>query len=357
MIDTTDFLNCLLENNIGRLAGVPCSFLGPLINRAEQQRIYDPFVNEGDAVAYAAGTALCGKRCAVLMQNSGLSNALSPLTSLNELFGLHVLLIIGNRGMDDEPQHRIMAGAVKPFLDSLQIPFFNVEDAGAIEKAFAALPSHSAALLVNRRDTFSKVELERTYDNALPMRYDILNAICACAGDSIIVTATGFTSREMYCIRDRKENFYMVGSMGCLSSLAMGIAESLPQKKVIAIDGDSACLMRLGALYTLTQHKPENLFYIVLDNDGNESTGGQPNCRGNSRLLQTMSALYETLQAGTPDEVGRIITEFMRTGRYTQVYIKTRPGTRGDLSRPQRQLIFGQAERFYENIGRMRTPL
>lgn len=350
MIDTQNFLKQLIENGISRFAGVPCSFLGSLINAAEQQKIYDPFVNEGDAVAYAAGMALCGKRCAVIMQNSGLSNALSPLTSLNELFGLHVLLLIGNRGADDEPQHRIMSSVVKPFLNALQVPYYDAEDEIAIRDAFAELHQHSVALLVNRRDTFSKVDKNRPGDNTLPLRYDILKEICANAGESIIVTTTGFTSREMYCIGDRKENFYMVGSMGCLSSLAMGIAQSLPGKKVIAIDGDSACLMRLGALYTLTEYKPENLLYIVLDNGGNESTGGQPNCHGKSRVYEAMSALCETRRTKTLQDIRELLSEFVITGGYTQAYIRTRFGTLKGLLRPEQQLIFGQAERFAEAL-------
>ncbi|MCL1866137.1 MAG: thiamine pyrophosphate-binding protein, partial [Oscillospiraceae bacterium] len=139
MVDTKTFVDELKSNGFEKFAGVPCSFLSSLINEAENRGIYEAFVNEGDAAAYAAGTLLSGGKCAVLMQNSGLSNALSPLTSLNELFGLHTLLIIGNRGVDDEPQHRIMASAVKPVLDALNIPYFNAEDEGCLKKAIDCL--------------------------------------------------------------------------------------------------------------------------------------------------------------------------------------------------------------------------
>ena len=81
MIDTKKFVDQLIAGGIHRIAGVPCSFLGPLINEAENRGMYEPFVNEGDALAYAAGAALAGRRCAVAMQSSGLSNALSPLTA------------------------------------------------------------------------------------------------------------------------------------------------------------------------------------------------------------------------------------------------------------------------------------
>lgn len=354
MIDTKKFVDELVEKGVDKIAGVPCSFLGPLIHEAENRGIYEPFVNEGDALAYGAGAALAGRRCVVVMQNSGLSNALSPLTSLNELFGLNTLLIIGNRGVEDEPQHRIMAGAVKPFLDTLGIPYFNGEEEDVLSKAWEHLDQHCAAILVNSRDTFAPVSLEgrdgTKGQQTLPLRYDMLTAISACAGDSVVVTTTGFTSREMFSIKDRAENFYMVGSMGCLSSLALGIAEALPQKTVIAVDGDSGCLMRLGALYTLTQRRPSNLCYILLDNEANESTGGQPNSLGESRLNGLMSHLCRTREIRSGEEMKSALREFQKSPSYTQIYVRIGLGTVKDLPRPDRELIYHQAKRFWQVI-------
>lgn len=351
MIDTKCFMDELLSRGIEKIAGVPCSFLGPLINEAENRGLYEPFVNEGDALAYAAGSALAGHRCAVVMQNSGLSNAISPLTSLNELFGLGTLLIIGNRGADDEPQHRIMAGCVQPFLDTLKIPHVNAEKPDAIKQAFSQLSGHSSAILVNSRFSFSPVSLERKeQEQKLPLRYDMLKAVFDASEQALIVTTTGFTSREMFCVGDRPENFYMVGSMGCLSSLALGMAENVTGRNVIAIDGDSACLMRLGALYTLTQKRPANLCYLVLDNGSNESTGGQRNSLGESRLPRVMGSLFPTEEISSPEELSERIKNFQKNPGYTQLYAKIRTGTLEGLPRPDRQLIFGQADRFREAL-------
>lgn len=352
-INTSEFVDELIAKGVRRIAGVPCSFLGPLINEAQNRGIYEPFVNEGDALAYAAGASLAGYRCAVVMQNSGLSNAISPLTSLNELFGLHTLLIIGNRGVGDEPQHRIMAGAVKPFLNTMEIPYFDAEAPGALADAWAQMDRHCAALLVNSRNTFTPVSLTSSVSGQtqLPGRYELLEAVAECAGDSMVVTATGFTSREMYCIKDRVQNFYMVGSMGCLSSLAAGIAEHMPGKTVIGIDGDSACLMRLGALYTLTQKKPSNLCYLVLDNGVNESTGGQPNSLGSSRLPDVMNALHPTGEIRSVEELKAALEHFRETPVYTQMHAAIKTGTMKGLPRPDRQLIYDQAKRFWRSGG------
>lgn len=348
MIDTRQFVDELLSRGIEKLAGVPCSFLKPLINEAENRGIYEPFVNEGDAMAYAAGSILAGHKCAVVMQNSGLSNALSPLTSLNELFGLGTLLIIGNRGTDDEPQHRIMAGCVEPFLDAVGIFHVMAEEPEALDRAMAQLSGNSSAILVNSRTTFSPVSLKQMTQEkgVLPLRYDMLQEVFQASGQAVIATTTGFTSREMFCVGDRPENFYMVGSMGCLSSLSLGLAENCKGRNVIAVDGDSACLMRLGGLYTLTQKRPDNLFYLVLDNESNESTGGQRNSLGNSRLLDVMRSLHPTEEVHSPAELSEKIRKFQETPVYTQVYAKIRTGTMENLPRPDRQLIFDQAHRF-----------
>ncbi len=101
---------------------------------------------------------------------------------------------------------------------------------------------------------------------------------------------------------------------------ASGIADYMGNKTVIAIDGDSACLMRLGALYTLTQRRPSNLCYIVLDNEANESTGGQCNSLGESRLFGVMDNLYPTEKVNSPEAMAAALHKFRQsrpTSRFT----------------------------------------
>ena len=91
--------------------GVPCSFLKPLINYAINECEYVTAVNEGEAVSIAAGAAIGGKKAVVLMQNSGLTNASSPLTSLIYPFQIPILGFVslrGEPGLADEPQHELM---------------------------------------------------------------------------------------------------------------------------------------------------------------------------------------------------------------------------------------------------------
>ena len=52
------------------------------------------------------------------------------------------------------------------------------------------------------------------------------------------IATTGYTGRELYSCSDKSNQLYMVGSMGCASSLGLGLALARPSHRVIVIDGD-----------------------------------------------------------------------------------------------------------------------
>ena len=109
-----------------------------------------------------------------------------------------------------------------------------------------------------------------------------LAAEAAQAEGALLVSNIGFPSRELYAAKDRPENFYMLGSMGLASSiglgLALGLAQSLPARRVIVLDGDGSVLMNLGTLATIAHYAPENYLLVILDNCCYGSTGSQPTC-------------------------------------------------------------------------------
>ena len=90
-LNTYEFGSDLKKFGYNFYSGVPCSFLKYLINYAINDCDYVMAANEGDAVAIASGANLGGRKSVVLMQNSGLTNAISPLTSLNYTFEIPVL--------------------------------------------------------------------------------------------------------------------------------------------------------------------------------------------------------------------------------------------------------------------------
>jgi len=108
--------------------------------------------------------------------------------------------------------------------------------------------------------------------------------------DEYVVSANGMISREMCAITDRSHNFYMLGSMGLASSIGLGLALSIPNKKVVVIDGDGNVLMNLGSLTTIGKLCPKNIIHVVLDNESHDSTGGQPTASMITKLEEIAKA-------------------------------------------------------------------
>ena len=94
--------------------------------------------------------------------------------------------------------------------------------------------------------------------------------------DALVVHANGFISRESFNLEDRLGNFYMIGSMGLASSIALGVALSKPERRVVVFDGDGNVLMNMGSLALIGAQQPRNLVHLVFDNEVYGSTGNQP---------------------------------------------------------------------------------
>src|SRR3954468_20325104 len=127
MISANSFIGQALERGFDFYTGVPCSFLTPLINGVISGTglQYVGAASEGEAVAIAAGAWLAGRETAVMCQNSGLGNAVNPLTSLNTPFRIPTLLIVtwrGQPGLNDEPQHELMGRITQNLLDVIEVP-------------------------------------------------------------------------------------------------------------------------------------------------------------------------------------------------------------------------------------------
>ncbi len=106
-------------------------------------------------------------------------------------------------------------------------------------------------------------------------RYEALQEIMRAVSDEPVVINLGHPAQELFALRDRPQNFYMLGSMGLCTSIGHGLALS-QSKKVVVIDGDAAVTMNMGGFATIGHTRPKNLIQIVIDNAANGSTGFQP---------------------------------------------------------------------------------
>ena len=110
-------------------------------------------------------------------------------------------------------------------------------------------------------------------------RIDAIRRVMDGVTDELVIATTGMIARELFVVRDRPENFYMCGSMGCALSIGIGLAMNT-DKKVIVLDGDGAALMSLGSLTVAKFLQLPNLKHYIIDNGTYASTGDQPTCSG-----------------------------------------------------------------------------
>lgn len=299
MIEADAFLDAAEARGTGFYTGVPCSYLTPLINRVASRR-GTPYVgaaSEGEALAIAAGAWLGGLGTAVLCQNSGLGNAVNPLTSLNHPFRIPTLLVVtwrGEPGCKDEPQHTLMGRITQDLLRTIEVPqgvFPQTEaeigpglDAAASAMAEGrpyAMVMHEGSVRENGLDEPARIlpKPGRSTDllahGMRPSRTSLLERLLALLPpDVAVVATTGKCGRELFTLADREQHLYQVGSMGCASGMGLGVALAT-KGRVVVLDGDGAALMKMGTLATIGAQQPGGLIHVLLDNGVHDSTGGQ----------------------------------------------------------------------------------
>jgi phosphonopyruvate decarboxylase len=364
MIHPSTFIDKARASGSDLYASVPCSFLKPLINYAidSPEVSYVQLNNEGEAIAFAAGAYLAGKKPVVMFQNSGLGNMVNPITSLLCVFRIPLLLICswrGQPGLKDEPQHELMGKISAQMLSLIEVEneILPSEDhlvAESLDRSSDYLKRMSLpyGLIVPKgtlqpyKLTSSRSEKQKTMNHVRKgstiapsvRRFDLIEVICDVVGtEHVIVGTTGLTSRELFVCRDSANHFYMVGSMGCASSLALGLAMHLPrEKKVVVIDGDGAILMRLEAMASIGYYHPANLVHIVLDNNMHESTGGQQTLSHGIALNNIAAACGYADVVSTSDRVdfSRELECALKKDGPTFIYARTVPGSLDDVPRP-----------------------
>ncbi len=346
-------------------SGVPCSFLKSMINYAINKEQFVMSANEGDAVAICAGAQLGGKKSIFLCQNSGLTNAVSPLTSLNQVFKIPVLGFVslrGEKGIGDEPQHELMGEITRDLLDVMQIKneilSSNLDEAKKqLSMANEYIDRGESFFFIVKKNTLGKVELHSDEkrkavfptkyisksEQALPKRLQALKVLQDISDvDTLLLATTGVTGRELYELDDRSNQLYMVGSMGCVSSLALGLSLARPDKKVIAIDGDGAFLMRMGSITTNAYYMPNNLYHLLLDNGIHESTGGQETVSSIVDFPKIVEgAGYDHVDVlNTLEDLQDSLKRWKNAPALTFGYLKTSPGIKENLARPKEKPVF-----------------
>ena len=157
------------------------------------------------------------------------------------------------------------------------------------------------------------------------LRIDALEAIYPELENRIVVTIMGAVAAELYTLGHRPNFFYLEHAMGLASSMGLGIALSMPQHKVVVIDGDGSLLMNLGTLSTMARYKPGNLLHIVFDNESLLSVGGFPTATATGTDLAGIaraSGIPSVMEADTLETIARGTREALASNTLTTIISK-----------------------------------
>lgn len=350
MINTKDFFDYLVSNDLDFFTGVPDSLLASFCacikeNTVPQKNIIA--ANEGNAVAIASGYHIAsGKYGVVYMQNSGQGNTINPLLSLSDedVYRIPMLLIIGWRGqpgVKDEPQHVKQGKLTLSLLDCIGVEYqvLNDDYQSQLDTAIDYIKTEGKPYaLVVEKGSFSEYKITKAEPIHNIKREEALEQIIDDIGDSFIVSTTGKTSREIFEIRERNgqdhaHDFLTVGSMGHTSSIALGMAIG-SDKEIFCIDGDGSFIMHMGGVAVASQNAPRNFNYILINNGAHESVGGQPTIGFDIDIEGVLKSVGfdNVISAYNTEDISAGIAEMKSSHSAMIVYVNQ--GSRDDLGRP-----------------------
>ena len=364
-MDVERFGAILKSRGVHNGSGVPCSYFTPLVNymSADPALDYIPAASEGEAVAIAAGLVSAGRPAFALMQNSGLGNAVNPLTSLLYVFGMPVILLVSHRGEPgrvDEPQHELMGRITSDLMRLCGLECHGLRPEDFDRELEDVLQRQVPAGWVCRKGSLAggpdapppavqfSTATQAATAAALPTpevtREEALRSILSLLNEGpvppAVVATTGKLSRELYELDDRDHGrcnrFYMVGSMGCASGFGLGVARA-HRGKVVVLDGDGALLMKLGTLATIGATAPLNFHHVVIDNAAYDSTGGQPTVSPSVDFAAVALAcgFRRADTVSTPADFEVMLAQHLEADGPTLLRMLVLAGARRDLGRPQ----------------------
>jgi len=130
-------------------------------------------------------------------------------------------------------------------------------------------------------------------------RLECLRAIYDRLEDCLVITIMGAVAAELHSLGHRSNFFYLQHSMGLASSVGLGLAMCLPNRKVVVFDGDGSVLMNLSGLTTLARYRPANLVHVIFDNESLLSVGGFPTATSTGSDLEALARAAGIARAST----------------------------------------------------------
>lgn len=369
-----EFARKLKAAGVDTITGIPDSTLQQWCSYLEHEG-RDTFShivpeNEGAAVGLAIGEYLStGRAACVYMQNSGLGNAVNPLTSLasTDVCGVPMLLLIGWRGepgVKDEPQHKCMGRITASLLDLLGIGHAVMDGStsgeeleGILGQARGSFSRGRQYAIIARTGAFEGRKLPGQGGRSGLAREEAIREVAGwLRPDDIIVSTTGKISRELYEQLDAARGshgqaFLAVGGMGHAKMIAYGISRRKRNRRVVCLDGDGALLMHMGGMAVMGRNPQDNFIHICLDNEAHESVGGMATGAAGMDYggIAGTCGYPGVYWAENVQELRKALQQAGEGGRMAFVQVKVATGAREGLGRP-RETPWENREAFMETL-------
>ncbi len=158
-------------------------------------------------------------------------------------------------------------------------------------------------------------------------RFELLKNIKPCMEQALVVSNIGIPSQELFSLGDQDNYFYMLGGMGLCCSVGLALAQNTT-KPVLAIEGDGAVLMNLGALATIGNSATANFTLMIVDNGSYGSTGDQATfTRRRTRLADVArGAGCENVVECGAGEITGVLADALKSDTSTVILVKVEPG-------------------------------
>lgn len=341
-------IRILEEEGIDLIASVPCDRIRDLCALLPDRFPMVPLTREEDGVGVCAGAFLAGGRPLLLIQSSGLGNALNALLSLTVTYKLPLPIFASWRGMAGEriPAQIPFNRAVPAILAACGIPVKLIQTANdlgnlreVIRGAFRNSTPYVALVAPEVweggmscepgvfPDRCRTIDLHYEYNVRDPYlsRADAIQVISRLLDKQVVVANIGIPSKELFAADDRDLNFYMLGSYTQATPIGLGLALKA-DRDVLVMDGDGS-LMGTGILPVIGALKPERLTIVCLDNGTFGSTGNQITPAYSSACLPLMAigaGILQTTTVQTEEEISDALLAGAHGPRFIHVII--RPG-------------------------------
>ena len=383
-------ISVLSQADIKHLLYLPCdrvkSFLAYLEkNKEDLPFSLIPLTREEEGVGISFGLNLGKERNVLLIQSSGFGNIITALVTLTQTYSFPLVILVSLRGFYKEkiyPQI-LMGRALIEILKALNLDYYFIdkkEDINLIKdiikqayeekniKVALLSPSlfegevYENVVYEKERCFTKKINYEKTICNPDMTRYEFFLELLSLLKDYKLnnykdfafFVNIGFPSREFYFAQKSLNlnfpTFYMLGSLGLVSSIALGFSLTKIGKsyKVLSLDGDGSLLMNTGTLSTCSCLGKDNFSIICIDNGTWGSTGDQEIYTFNKVDLELVAkgmGFEKTVFINYKKDINRIL-KYLENKLFYHVIVKPKNEKVGNIEKDVKSLVLD----FWEKV-------